>query len=167
MNDNRPHIIINLRPILQDFMLHEFNSTDDGAIILHERHDIGRFINTMWSISDKPVQKKEYKYPMKLIIPVQPGSAHILRYNFIYVSGWKHVQIMNYIDAEFKRRVRDFFSIGYEKKYKQTDIINAFLQAYNIKNNALNFDQVKKLDYRNRFRFREEIAKTIQNSIIQ
>lgn len=167
MTDNRPYIIINLRPILQDFMMHEFNTSEDGAIILHERHDIGRFINTMWSVSDYPVKKKEYKYPVKMIIPVQPNSAHILKYNFIHVTTWKHIQIINYIDAEFKRRVRDFFSIGYEKKFKQTDIINAFLLAYNIKNNAMNYDQVKKLDYRNRYRFREGIAKTIQESIVQ
>ena len=167
MNDNRPYITINLRPILQDFMLHEFNTSEDGAILLHERHDIGRFINTMWSISDYPPKRKEYRYPVEMVIPVQPNSSHILKYNFIHVTTWKHIQIINYIDAEFKRRARDFFSIGYEKKFKQTDIINAFLQAYNIKNNALNFDQVKKLDYRNRYRFREGIAKAIQESIVQ
>ncbi len=60
MNDNRPYITINLKPILHDFMLHEFNSTEDGAILLTERHDIGRYINTMWSVSDKPVKEKEY-----------------------------------------------------------------------------------------------------------
>lgn len=167
MNDNRPYITINLKPILQDFMLHEFNCTEDGAILLTERHDIGRYINTMWSVSDKPVKEKDYMYPVKMIIPMKSNSAYILKYNFIHVTTWKHVQIINYIEAEFQRRIKDYFSIGYEKKFKQVDIINGFLQAYNIKNNQLNFDQVKKLDYRNRYRFRESIAKSIEASIIQ
>jgi len=70
----------------------------------------------------------------------------------------------NYIIAEFKLRMRDFFLCGYEKGYGQDRIIKAFLLHYSIKNNIVNYDAVKKMDYRNRMKITEEVEQGIQLS---
>ena len=73
--------------------------------------------------------------------------------------------IQDYIEASFRIRVREYFVAGYEKGYKQDRIVRAFLMAYNIKNNAINYDTVKKIDYRNRKKMIKEVNRDIQLSL--
>ena len=73
--------------------------------------------------------------------------------------------LQSYIEASFRIRVREYFVAGYEKGHKQDRIIRAFLMAYNIKNNAINYDAVKKFDYRNRQRMVKEVNRDIQLSL--
>jgi hypothetical protein len=164
---NQPIIVINLRKHLHDFLLHEFEASDDGAIILNRRSDIGLYIDSMWSISDLPVKPSLKENPVRLRLPISEENHYVKRYHFLYVPTWRELQIQDYLEAEFRRRVRDFFTVGYEKKFKQKDIIEAFLTEYGIKNNAVNFDQIKKLDYRNRRNFKKDIVKEIQQAISQ
>ena len=53
---------------------------------------------------------------------------------------------------------------GYEKGYNQDRIIRAFLFAYNIKANAMNYEAVKKYDYRVRKRMVREVDRDIRGS---
>ena len=78
---------------------------------------------------------------------------------------WKQRMLQDYIEASFRIRIREYFVAGYEKGYKQDRIIRAFLMAYNIKNNAINYDAVKKIDYRNRKRMIKEVNNDIQLSL--
>ena len=73
--------------------------------------------------------------------------------------------LREYIEASYRIRIREYFVAGYEKGYKQDRIIRAFLYAYNIKNNAINYDTVKKYDYRNRQRMVKEVDRDIQLSL--
>lgn len=67
-----------------------------------------------------------------------------------------------YMMSEFKIRVKEFFLTGYEKGYNQDKIIKAFLSFYCIKNNTVNYDSIKKMDYRNREKITEEVKRGIQ-----
>jgi hypothetical protein len=168
MSENKPYIIIDLDPVLQDFLRHEFEFYEDGSILLTDRHAIGRYINSMWTLSDKPLNyaRAEIKNPIKLYLPIQRDTKYITQNNFLYIPAWRQTQIQTYLDSEFDRRIRDFFSIGYDYGYKQKQIIEAILTYYNIKHNKLTFDRIKKLDYRNRWRFKKSIADEISASII-
>lgn len=73
--------------------------------------------------------------------------------------------LQDYIEASYRLRVREYFVAGYEKGYKQDKIVQAFLMAYNIKNNAINYEAVKKYDYRNRKRMVKEVDRDIQLSL--
>ena len=64
--------------------------------------------------------------------------------------------------ASYRIRIREYFVAGYEKGYKQDRIIRAFLYAYNIKENAVNYEAVKKYDYRIRKRMVKEVDRDIQ-----
>ena len=98
-------------------------------------------------------------------MPVQECNHFIFQENFIYIPEWKQRMLREYIEASYRIRIREYFIAGYEKGYKQDRIIRAFLYAYNIKNNAINYDAVKKYDYRNRQRILKEVDSDIQLSL--
>lgn len=170
--DNKPIIKINLKPHLYDFLLHEFNRDEKGKyvttdhVLLTRRNDIGLFIDSMWSVSDVPV-KQEFENPCSILLPTAQENHYVIQFNFLYFSKWKELQVNEYLEAIWRRRIRDFFSVGYQKGYKQNDIINGILMAFNIKKNAISFDMIKKLDYRNRQNFIKTVANEIESAIIQ
>ena len=91
----------------------------------------------------------------------------ILSENFIFIPDWKQKQLQEYIEATYRIRIREYFVAGYEKGYKQDKIIRAFLFAYNIKNNAVNYDAIKKFDYRNRKKIIKQVDQDIQLSLFK
>lgn len=162
----KPQITINLDKHLQDFLYHEFKTDESGAFILTKRSDICLYIDSMWCVSERPVKTTASENSVTFILPLSDVNHRILREHFIYVPSWKELQIQQFIESEFRRRVKDFFCIGYQKGYKQKRIIEAFLENYGMKNNAINFDQIKKFDYRNRETFLKTVYSEIQNAMV-
>jgi hypothetical protein len=162
----KPSITIDLKKHLHDFLLHEFKTDTQGAIILNRHHDVAIYINSMWTVSTYPKMQRKMDNPVTLLLPITEDNHYIVNNSFIFVPVWKEKMINDYLESEFRRRIRDFFSIGYEKKFQQKDIIEAFLKEYGMKNNAINFDQIKKIDYRNRERFKMSIVNEIQKAMI-
>ena len=135
----KPQVTIELPPHLHDYLYHEFGTPRSEEAI------------------------KEH--PVTLVLPVQEWNHFIFQENFIYIPEWKQRMLREYIEASYRIRIREYFIAGYEKGYKQDRIIRAFLYAYNIKNNAINYDAVKKYDYRNRQRMVKEVDRDIQLSL--
>jgi hypothetical protein len=162
----RPNVIIELKPYLHDYLYHEFGCrpTDEGVNVT-AANDIGKFIQAMVTVTDRPPKQAIKEYPITLYLPIQEWNHFILQENFIYIPEWKQRMLQSYIEASFRIRVREYFVAGYEKGHKQDRIIRAFLMAYNIKNNAINYDAVKKFDYRNRQRMVKEVNRDIQLSL--
>lgn len=160
----KPYVTIELQPYLHDFLYHEFGCTrgTDEYIQVTSANDLGKFIQAMVTVSDRPPQQSLKDYPIKLCLPIREWNHFILKENFIYIPEWKQQMLRDYIEASFRIRIREYFVSGYEKGYKQDRIIKAFLAAYNIKANALNYDAVKKYDYRNRRRIVKEVNHDIQ-----
>ena len=52
------------------------------------------------------------------------------------------------------------------KKFSQKEIVESILQAYNIKNTALNYEAVKKSDYRMNRKNRKIIFEDLQKSVM-
>ena len=96
---------------------------------------------------------------------MQEWNHSIFSENFVYIPEWKQKQLRLFIEAQFRLRIKEYFFVGYSKGYKQDKIIQAFLHSYNIKRNAVNYDTVKKYDYRNRRRITTEIANELQLSL--
>lgn len=162
ITDMKPFVIIELQPHLHDFLYHEFgcDKKEDGVFV-STKNDIGKFIQAMVTITDRPAKQELKDNPIKLYLPIQEWNHFILAENFIYVPEWKQYMIQDYIEASFRLRIREFFQSGYEVGHKQDIIIKSFLAAYNIKNNTLNYDTIKKYDYRNRQRVIKEVKKEI------
>jgi len=164
-----PVIIIDLKPELHDFLIHEFGEDETGAIKLHKRNDIGKYIDSMWLISDLPVKRKFEKYnnPVKIILPICADSAYIVRSNFLYFPLYREQQINDYLEAMFNLIIREYFVTGFEKQFKKNMIIEGILKAFNIKKNAITYDRIKKKDYRNRENVLNSVVREIQSSVIQ
>jgi hypothetical protein len=161
-----PNVTIELQPYLHDYLYHEFGGTHkDNGIKVTAANDIGKFIQAMITVSDRPPKQPIKDNPITLYLPIQEWNHFILQENFIYIPEWKQRMLQDYIEASFRIRVREYFVTGYEKGYKQDKIVRAFLMAYNIKNNAINYDAVKKFDYRNRQRMIKEVNRDIQLSL--
>lgn len=161
-----PKVTIELNPYLHDYLYHEFNTpTDEEGVRITSTNDLGKLIQAMVTVSDRPPKQAIKEHPITLLLPIQEWNHFIFQENFIYIPEWKQRMIQSYIEASFRIRIREYFVAGYEKGYKQDRIIRAFLFAYNIKNNALNYDAVKKYDYRNRKRIIREVDRDIQLSL--
>ena len=162
----KPQVTIDLQPYLQDYLYHEFAASDrQEGIQVASTNDIGLFIQSMITLSDRPPHQELKEHPITLLLPVNEWNHRIFRENFLYIPEWKQRMLQDYIEASFRLRVREYFVAGYEKGYKQDKIIKAFLLAYNIKHNAINYDAIKKYDYRTRQRVIKEVNRDIQLSL--
>lgn len=162
----KPKVTIELSPHLHDFLYHEFGTPrGEEGVTVTAANDLGKFIQSMITVSDRPPKQPIKEHPVTLLLPVQEWNHFIFRENFIYIPEWKQKMLQDYIEASYRIRIREYFVAGYEKQYKQDRIIRAFLYAYNIKNNAMNYDAVKKYDYRNRQRMVKEVDRDIQLSL--
>lgn len=164
MND-KPQITIELSPHLHDLLYHDFPHENREYVTLNMSSDIGKYITSMIETTHRIPKDVEMKNPITLILPVKEWSHYIFRNRFIYIPKWKEIMIQDFLEATWRLRVREYFTIGYDKGFSQDKIINAFLMSYNIKKNKVTYDQIKKIDYRNRTKLSKQIDKEIQLSL--
>lgn len=163
---DRPKVTIELKPILQDFLYHEFRSDkNSGEIIIDGDNPIGQLIQSMVSVSDRPRKQPAKENMITLILPVQSWNHALLRENFLFIPVWRQEQIQLYVEALFRLRIKEYFFVGYSKKYPQEKIVSAFIEHYNIKFNHCNYETIKKYDYRNRRRIYRMIDQEIQEDM--
>ena len=119
-------------------------------------HDIGKLIHSNVITSDLPVNRPFIDHAVTFILPVNPINKHSVNSHFLKVSNWGEQKIQDGIEYEYRKWVERRFEIGYEKKWNQKEIIDAIIRGLNVRNNAANFDAVKKIDYRNRRKTEEK-----------
>ena len=153
----KPKITINLDPVLEAYCRYVFKTpAAQKEIIVTRHHDIGKLIHSNVISSDLPPHRPFKKNPVVFILPINQRNQHALKFHFLNVSNWGEQKIKDGIEYEFKSWVRQRFEIGYnEKKWDRKAIIEAILRGLNIRNNAANFDAIKKIDYRNRRKIEE------------
>lgn len=159
--NNKPLIDIDLPPMLIDYLYHELANMDDGVMLTLDR-DIGKYIYSLLTISPTPVSGPETENHVVIYLPTNSWNHHFVGENFLEIVPWRKKMLENYLMADFKLRVREVFLAGYEKGFGQDKIIKAFLSMYAIKNNIINYDSIKKMDYRNRKKITDEVKRAIQ-----
>lgn len=163
---DKPLVYIDLEPHLADFLRHEFmQSKKEESLLVDGSNDIGLLIQAFITVSDRPRKQEITENTICLALPLQSWNHAIFQENFIYIPKWKQKQLSLYLEAQFRVRLKEFFQVGYEKGFKQDMIIRAFLDNYNIKNNAINYDTIKKYDYRNRRKIVKQVSEEIQLSL--
>lgn len=156
-------LVLNLSAHLSDYCRHELGYDPQGRIILKRGHDIGKHIYSHVSVSDLPVKANIMTDAVTFIIPITAANRYALVSRFLYVSRWGEEKIKDYIETEFNQRMRLLFESGYRKKYTQKEIIEAILDAYNIKNTSISYEAIKKSDYRNKKKIRRIVFEDIKN----
>lgn len=157
-------LVLNLKPHLEDFLRHEMKSPE-GPIMLTRDNDVGKYIYSQVTVLSTPPKKVKMTNPVTISIPVTMSNKHIIRYRFLFISRWGEEKIKDFLEAEFRLRMRLLFEAGYQKRYTQKEIIESILQAYNIRNSAVSFDAIKKADYRNKRLFRKSIYEDLQSAV--
>ncbi|KAA6338508.1 hypothetical protein EZS27_013483 [termite gut metagenome] len=161
--EEKPNVIIELPPHLQDFLYHEFGcDKKKEGVVISSANDAGKYIQSMIAFSNSPKTSEIKEHPIKLYLPVQEWNHFLYKRNFLYVPVGKQKMIQDYLEASFHIRIREYFIEGYSKGFKQEQLLQAFLNSYNIKQNAVSYDAVKKYDYRYRQKIRKEISQEIQ-----
>ena len=154
-------IIVSIKPELADFCRHEFG-IKSNEIPINRNHEIGRFITSHILISETPTKNVKMKHPVEIIPPTSPFTKN----HFTFISAWGQIKINDFLQSLFDLRVQQFFFYGYEKKFEQKQIVEAFLRGYNIKHDSFSYEQIKKNDYRKRVRHELNTFKSIQEAII-
>lgn len=86
----KPNVIIELQPYLHDFLYHEFGcSRADDGVTVTSANDIGKFIQAMVTVADRPPRLPLKENPIILYLPVKEWNHYILQENFIYIPEWK------------------------------------------------------------------------------
>lgn len=155
--DTKPQIIVDMPQVLEAFCRHIFFTLpDQKQIIVKRTHPVGQLIYSKFSVSHTPVKASFRSNPVTLILPVNNKTHWRLNNHFLYVDNLAQEQIVTEIDYQFNKWVQKRFERGYELKYDQKTIIEAILRGLNLRNNAANFDAIKKNDYRNRRKAEEK-----------
>lgn len=161
-------IKIRIKPHLEDFVRHELKTDDNNNIILTRGSDIGKCICSHITEMDTnslslSTQQSDDKYKLvSFVLPRNAENHYIHQYRFCGVRKWSEQKINDFLEVEFKQRMRLLFEAGYRVKCKQKDIIEAILDEYNIQNTSINYETIKKSDYRNQKKTKKMLFATLQ-----
>jgi len=158
----KPQITINLEPLHEAYCRYILKTPEkQKEIIVCRKHDVGKLIHSNVITSDLPVRRPFISHPVTFILPINKVNHHSVSNHFLAVSRWGEQKIQDGIDYEYRKWVERKFEAGYKNKFTQKEIIEAILRALNVRNNAANFDAVKKIDYRNRRKAEEKRFETL------
>lgn len=158
----KPQVTIQLDSVLEAFCRFVFNTpAKQKEIVVSRTHDIGKLIHSNVLARDLPIRRPFANNSVTFILPVNKTNHHALGNHFLYCSKWGEQKIADGIEFEFKAWVRRRFELGYEDKLEQKEIVEAILRGLNLRQNVVNFDTIKKIDYRNRRRIEEKRFKKL------
>jgi len=158
----KPKITISISEVLEAWCRYVFDTPiSQKEIILRRTHAIGKLIYSKVSVSYVPVKKSCLDRQVTIILPVHNTNHHALKNHFLHIDNFAQEQIQDGLDYEFRKWIQQRFERGYEKGFDQKQIIEAILRGLNLRNNAANFDAIKKNDYRNRRRSEEKRFKEL------
>lgn len=158
----KPQISISLDPVLEAFCRYIFKTpANQKQIIVTRCQDIGKLIHSNIITSDLPVRRPLNFNPVTFILPVNKVNHYAIQFHFLTVSNWGEQKIQDGIEYEFRRWVDKKFENGYKKRFDQKDIVEAILRGLNVRNNAANFEAIKKIDYRTGRKEEEKRFKTL------
>lgn len=162
---NRQIVQLPLKPHYADFLRHEFSTPIAEIIPISSTKDIGiRIIALVDAVETPKYPSPVNKHVMvKLLLPTEHNAK--LHQKFLYIPRWNQERIQKFIKTEFDLRVKHYFEYGYKLGMEAKDIIEAFLYHYNIQQNSLSYEAVKKSDYRNRKRYAQMIRSELQRIV--
>lgn len=160
---NKPIISLSLKPHLEDFCRFLFTPYKD-YLILSRTKPAGKFIYSKVEISLYPHKESPFKSNnVSFILPTSRDYVDLTS-KFLYISKWSEQQINDYLQALFDLEAKAFFLVGYDFKFSQKEIVDGFLEGFNLRKNAITKDAIIKNDQRKKRNFRKNVFHLIQNS---
>jgi len=145
----KPSVVIDLPPILEAYCRFALDiPKDQKEITVTRRGDIGKAINGFLSKVPLKPSAVAAENPVIFIVPVTEYNQYSLFSKYLYISQEDQEQIVDRIEVLFNQWIDVFFMDGYNLNLSQLDIIESVLDILNVRFNCVNFDQIKKRDYR-------------------
>ena len=145
----KPTVVIDLPPHLEAFCRFALETPRDQELLIASRRtDIGKSINGFLSKTTTKPERMDCINPVAFIAPVTECNQYSLFSKHLYISKEDQEQICDRIEVMFNQWLDVFFADGYRMNFAQLDIIESVLDILNLRMNAVNFDQIKKRDYR-------------------
>lgn len=158
----KPQVTINLDPVLEAYLRIVFKTPPaQKEIIINRKQSEGKAIYSKVYPIEFPERKPFRENPVTIILPLTKNNQGTLKYRFYHVSRMGEEQIHDDLEVLFEKWLFKFFVKGYQKKYKQDEIVNAVLRGLNLRKNVANFDAIKKFDYRCRRKSEDETYKEL------
>ena len=155
--DTKPKITLDLDPVLEAYCRLVFRTpSDQKEIIINRKLREGQAIYSKVYPVEFPPKKPFRDNPVTIILPLTKNNQGVLKYRFYHVSKMGEEQIHDDLEVLMQKWLFKFFQHGYQKKYSQDEIVNAVLRGLNLRKNVINFDAIKKFDYRCRRKSEEE-----------
>jgi len=145
----KPSVVIDLPPILEAWCRFALETPlDQEELVATRRNDIGKAINGFLTKTTlKPVTMPADN-PVVFLLPVTECNQYSLFSKHLYICKEDQEQIVDRIEVMFNQWIDVFFQDGYRMNFSQMDIIESVLYILNLRINVVNFDQIKKRDYR-------------------
>lgn len=151
--ESRPRIVISLHPVLEAYCRWIFKTeVSDKEISIDRRHDIGKHIYSHVMQNKYPVKGPEKSNPVVFILPLHDNH---IKNKFLFVDQWGESKINDFIRSDFNAWCRRRFEVGFLYGWTQKEITDAIMRGLNLRENVVNFDAIKKNDYRNRRKIEE------------
>lgn len=147
----KPQVVIDLPPILEAFLRFATETPpDQKEITVSRKTDFGLLINGVLSKSHSiPEDQSSIENPVFIIVPRTEKNWYSLEINYIYISKEHHEQIRDIFEVLFNQWLYIFFEDAYTIFHlSQLEIIKSILSILNVRFNAVNFEYIKKRDYR-------------------
>lgn len=158
----KPQVVFNLDPLMTAFIRFQFKTpAEQKEIIIKRNKREGQVIYSKIYPIEYPEHRPFREHPVTCILPFTKNNQSVLKYRFYTISKMGEEQIQDELESLFHIWVFRFFHFGYKRKHSQCEIIAAILRGLNMRNNAANFDSVKKFDYRTKVREEEDRFKLL------
>jgi hypothetical protein len=153
----KPQVTINLDPVLEAYLRAVFKTPrHQKEIILNRGRREGQAIYSKILPVEFPKKRPFCENPVIFILPLTKSNHYTLGYRFYTVTKMGEEQIADDLRVLMDKWLFRFFQRGYLKKFTQDEIVNAVLRGLNLRKNAVNYDAIKKFDYRERRRIEEK-----------
>jgi hypothetical protein len=161
---NQPTVTIDLSPVHEAFCRFLFKTPDKRSEIYAPRtHAIGRAINGYLTKADIKPELPAQKNPVTFIVPETKANWYSLQTKFLYFAVEDNEALADRIETVFGNWCENFFKDGYAMNMDQFMIIECLMDILNIRMNTVNFEAIKKYDYRER---KDEVRKRSKSILI-
>lgn len=160
----KPQITINLDPVLEAYCRAVFKTPKkQKEIVINRGKREGQAIYSKLVATEYPKRRPFCENPVTFILPLTKNNQGTLNFRFYKISKMGEEQLHDELEVLMQIWLFRVFERGYRKKYKQEEIVTAVLRKLNLRKNAVNYDTIKKFDYRRRVKTEE---KTIDELLI-
>jgi hypothetical protein len=153
--EKQPTVTVELHPVLEAYCRYVFKTPPkQDFIVIDRRHIIGKAINGLVEkTNEKPKEcrcTKSFANPVVFTVPETKLNQYSLTTNFVYMNAEENEAFSDRVEVEYSGWVSGLFKDGRAMNLDQLGIIEVALDLLNVRMNAVNFDYVKKYDYRMR-----------------